>query len=259
MSQADLAGPLKEIFGKGFGPMLAVLQTDFAGLGQMMKRLGLIMDTETAVSLDMIGDAFSMLANIIVSQLGPAMLWLAETLFKAFGKLVAAPAGGLGAGTAKMGAGEAIVATAKASGIGIAGLFKRYVLGESEEDIKGWIKGKMGAAGFDVKALEAATKTSEETWLGPLEELKKKIAEAAERLKTPVKPTYAGEDESKAPKVKLAKDSGGDALVRVGNFLGSNRNVLENLAQQQVGYLRRIATAVERNAMGGTGDTEFPP
>jgi hypothetical protein len=79
----EILGPIfRDIFGKGFGPIITLLQTDFEELHKKMENLGLIMSAETAVKLKGIGEEFELLSKIIVVSLGPALVSFTEWLLR---------------------------------------------------------------------------------------------------------------------------------------------------------------------------------
>ena len=88
-SPEDLAPYLRDLMGKGFGQLTAMLAGDYDALEKKMRKIGSIMSTETAVSLKLLSDEAGLLANIILVKVGPALLWLAEFLYKSFGGLAA--------------------------------------------------------------------------------------------------------------------------------------------------------------------------
>ena len=252
--QADLAVPMKEIFGKGFGDLIPVLQTDFDGLRKHMEALGAVMSTETALVFHELGNEMNLLSQVLVTQFAPAILWAAETIYTGLGRLVANPAAKLGAGTAHMGVVEGLLATAKLVGYGAAGLYKRAT-GESEPAVRKWIQSKAAGAGLDVPAMQGAGKAAEDSWMKPLDNFKKAIAEEGEKLKHPKKPTFKVPNEAKEEKSKGYHERS-DALLRVGNFLGSS--VIEGIANRQLTVLQQIADNT-RPSQGNEDTTSYPP
>jgi len=251
MSQEELGPILRDILGRSFGQLLPVLQTDFEELEARMRKLGTIMDTDTAVKLDILGDQFSLLASIIAVNLGPALLRLAELLYKMVSGV-----------SSTWAAAKAYVKKSP------EGQIHDMVVAHgdrpwSKEEIAEFDRKRMNTGAMEGEAVAAAkdaglAKFNE--WMTGLEKIKEQLAAAAERLKNPVKPTFDPEttDDTKAKKVKLTQDRGGDALTRVGNFLGSSRNVLEEIGNRQVGFLKEIAYNTRRGPASGEG-TMFPP
>jgi len=68
---------LKEIGGKSAGGLLNTFKTDLDEAGAKARAMGAVMDTETTVALAALGDQFSIITQIIASQVGPALLGLA--------------------------------------------------------------------------------------------------------------------------------------------------------------------------------------
>ena len=83
----QLSGVLRDVLGKGFGPDIAVLKTDFGELGEKMRKMGAIMDASTAVELKAFKDEMGLIGSIIITQLAPVLVQLGEAAFKAFALL----------------------------------------------------------------------------------------------------------------------------------------------------------------------------
>jgi hypothetical protein len=231
-SVEDIGPALKEVLGKGFGELIPTLKTDFDELGAKLKKLGSIMDSETAVSLKMMGDEFEIIGTILTTHLAPALLWTAETLYKAFAKFSGLSAAA-GAGTSNWGTKEWF----QAAMTPIVPAFAALV-----------------AKNFDSKSAKTAYDDTTKPLIDSLDELKKKIAEDAEALKHPKPRT--GEAES--PEIKAAKRIASipsDALVKTGNFLGTNGNTIERANQQKIELLRQIA----HNTAGASFGTNAHP
>jgi hypothetical protein len=248
MNQADLAAPMKEIFSRAFGELIPVLQTDFESLGAKMRKAGAIMDTETIAALDLLADQFSILSNIIAAQLGPVLLTLVESLWKLYAGISATWA------YIKVKAPHtmdlASASTAAGMSYGAVPPSLKPALNYSKDEVEALNKA----------AKEAALKQFTKVMDG-LGSLKQQFADAAERLKNPPKAKFEADlPDEKAPKVKLAKGDSGDALTRVGNFLGSSRDVLTDVAFRQLNYLSQIAQHTNKLANNSsTSGSIFPP
>ena len=271
MNQADLEGPMEEVFGKAFGELIPVLLTDFQVLKKHMERLGIIMDTKTAVALDLLGNEFSLLSKIIVVQLGPALLTFLETVYKCVAGLAAGWAwvkSFFGTGVATPEAKLSRLGASMASGFG--GPSPEYYAEKKrlEQEIA---KDKASAAekgmtldqyrkdqnGDPTENAKKAALETIEKWTKPLDELRKELSDQTERLNKPVVAKYVFPDESKSPARKLMVDRG-DALLRVGNFLGSGGSVIEGIANRQLTVLQQIADNTRPSQ--GNGDTmSYPP
>lgn len=212
----NLAPMLREVLGKGFGEIIPVLKTDFDELGGKMKRLGSIMDTDTAVRLKYVGDEFSLLSTIMTTQLAPAIIFAAENIYKAFAKL--------------------------------SGVFSGLGAGTSNWTIKDWVmalnpitSGVTIATKFDAKAAGEAYVDTSKPLLDELEAVKKKLQEEADKIKNP-KPIVPEVSETPAKKSKSEhlEHMQTDALVRVGNFLGSTGNTISRVDQRKIDLLNKI-------------------
>jgi hypothetical protein len=249
-----LAGPMRDILGKGFGEMIPVLKTNFDELGASMKKYGGIMDAETAVKLKALSDQFTMLAQIIAANLGPALVKLAEFIYTNLlkgGKALAGASASAGAGTATMSGWQQAKMYPQMLGWGANDLFHRVFMGRSEEESKKYIKGKMAGAGFNVKAAESATAAAEAPWQGKLDEfseLMKRMAEKAKELNNPAAPDFAG---APSKLTRKALEVPGDSLTRVGNFLGGSQSAIQRMAAQRTEYLRQIALNTGGRKHGG--------
>ena len=62
------------------------------------------------------------------------------------------------------------------------------------------------------------------------------------------------EPKEKAPR---AYHESGDALIRVGNFLGSSKDVLEDIGQRQVQLLQQIAANTKPAPAGSGGMSDY--
>lgn len=212
-SVESLAPALKEILGKGFGEIIPVLKTDFDELGDKMKRLGSIMDTETAVKLKAIGDNFDLLKNILAVQLAPALLTFVETILTIIGKIkqFGAFLGGAGVGDQEH----------------KHGVLHDFFLGE-KIDVKDFLK----------RAREGKKESDKvgDEWKKTIQALRDKLKKEADDLKNP-KPINTADGAIKSAAVHHARVQS-DALVKVGNFLGSNGQTISRVDQQKIGLMK---------------------
>jgi hypothetical protein len=186
---ADIGLQMREILGKGFGEIMPLLRSDMEELDAQMRKMGLIMDTDTAVRLHMLGNELSMISQLLVVQLGPAIISAVRTILEAVGKFKSTEA------------------------------FTK-VLSPEKHAFVDLLSGKSKL--LDPKAIGAAIKAGREAgegWDKILEKLDEKLREEAEKLKHPVAPTFGDDAAGAGKKGRAMKE--GDALVRVGNFLGT--------------------------------------
>jgi hypothetical protein len=104
----------------------------------------------------------------------------------------------------------------------------------------GWID---EAADQIVARINSGQPGLKDSWDKVIAQWKEESAKLAVRLKEPIKSNFAGnplEVEAEPGKVGRMHDHG-DALIRVGNFLGSSRDAMENIARKQVDLLQQIA------------------
>lgn len=90
---ADIANDLKQIFGRGGMELFGTLKTNFDALGDKMKESGAIMSEQVAVKLKALGEEYEFISRIIISQLAPSLLALAQWAYKISVRATGAVAG----------------------------------------------------------------------------------------------------------------------------------------------------------------------
>ncbi len=251
MNPANFEPLMKAVTGlRSVSELIPFLQTDFEELGDKMKKMGMVVSTDMAVKLKAVGDNFEMLSQILVAQVGPALLQFVEWLLNhGIKPLVGIEATGaaLGGGTANWSFRD----------------FLKYF--------------GFGPAIFDYTPIkpfdkQAAKESAVDVMNGYYEfqksiaEAKKKLEEEANRLKNPTPPNFddfSGTVKDK-PGAKGRIDSS-DSLVRVGNFLGDSQGSMVNIAEKQLVELRGIRQILGRRTPGDSGyrgdvndDATFP-
>jgi hypothetical protein len=103
----------------------------------------------------------------------------------------------------------------------------------------------------------------EKEGLDQIAAMREKLSEEARKLDHP-KPIFGLDEEMAQTKSKTKKLQDADALVRVGNFLGTSKDAINNIAQEQLlvakqsrDYLRTIATRAPAY-QGDVNDTFYP-
>lgn len=227
----------KELGVKAFGKLIPFLKTDFDALAAELKKVNAIMDTETAVKLSHLSDEFSLMGQILTSLLGPALIDFTELIYSLMlklGKNLAGAAGFYGAGTAKMNPLQAAGALLKTAGLGA-----EHLLGIIDTKT---LKERL-AKTIDMGAAVPAGKKAKEPWeaaTAQFEKYLKKMKEEADKLNHPKEADLTGS--VLPPKMsKKALETPTDSLIRIGNFLGSNQNMISNLNQRKVQLLQVIA------------------
>lgn len=250
----ELGVIFRELGVKGFGKLIPFLKTDFDELGAKMKKIGAIMDTETAVKLKSLSDEFSLVARIITSQVGPALIKFAEWLYTnvlKLGKGVAGEAGFLGAGTAKKSGLDAVVTGFRAAVL----QGSKWMLGEKN------FKTGMAAAGFDLEAAQEGQKAAQSPWdkaLAQLAAFQAEMKRRAEELDHP-KPADLSASALPPKMSKRALETPTNSLLRIGNFLGSSQGLIMQINQRKVSLLQQIANntkPVARQQKQFVGDIE---
>jgi hypothetical protein len=218
-----IANQLKDVIGKSFGEITPMLQTDFEELQTKMQNLGMIMDTDTAIRLRYLGEEFSMLSQIIVTQAGPALLKFVDVVLIAIGKLrsVGSFAGG---------------ATSNISG-------KEFL--KMLIPIYGWKFVAQGAKKLDFNAGGKAKDQTDAEWAKVMADFAKKMAEEAEKLKHPPKPDFTSNvdvNKKEAKAEKLGQLAGND-LLKIGGGLGQTdvNYRLQRLTESSNRFLAQIA------------------
>jgi hypothetical protein len=241
-NQGQLGPLLAQVTGgvKAVGEIIPVLKMNLEALELAMRKYGAILDTETAVKLKHVNDAFGLLTQIIVTHLGPAIVGFVEYLWKT--------GAGLAAGFAWLKSyigdrGGEIAATAgDALLYGIGGISKKDALENAKERESEAVTPKQAAENAHKAALAAFKAVND-----PREQWEARMAELAYELDHP-KPPEGGGFKGDLPKYSpKAFETPGDSLVKIGNFLGGSQTVLTRMAEQRTNYLRVIAAAVTRS------------
>lgn len=250
MSSQELIGPLRQIGGRGAGSMIPMLKDELGELREEAHHLGLVMKSETALELKDIADRMKILAQIVVVHLGPAIVGVMEKLLKfvnflravkeftgqegknvggrtltALGSFIPGPAGGLIAGY-----GRAVSDVTKEGGL-VAGIKDAF---ESAKD--------------KFKELNEGDEKRFQDMLRRQKELENINADPEFDLS-------GGKDKvPREHKERLATDS----LVKVGNFLGSSRDIIADIAKQQLQELQKIRAALTSGISNGNSDMGIP-
>lgn len=248
----DLNGPGAAIFGvRQFGQLLPVLRTDLEELEHHMQSLGSIMSTEAAIGVKMLAEQFSLLANIVSAHLAPVLAQVSDKFLLFKGVLDSVTAAG--------------------------GYFLRAITDEKLSDSElssPWGLAKGVQRIFKQALEEAGAAAGKEYGESEIKraELKSMMAAAADRIRNPPKPEIAPSLETKAKANKIAHGSmpDSDALLAVGNFLGSGRGLVNSIAEQHLQIARQqldaqnttndkldeMTMAIE--SMTSSGDLDIP-
>jgi hypothetical protein len=238
---------------KDFGKMIPILKTNFQELAAKMEGMGAIMDNKTIVTIKRVSQEMSLLSQIMVSQLGPALVKLAEAIYEnalKLGKGVTGAGAFFGAGLSSFGAtatkekDSVAGALLKTAGYGAADIFARVFMGRTAAQSKAYLESKLLGMGFDLKGARAAAAKAEEESpftkrLKEFQALMDKFSKTATELDNP-KPHDFSSATIRRGLGKRELESPTDSLVRIGNFLGSGRNAFAETAKQTQ-YLAEIA------------------
>lgn len=246
MNQEVLGPILRDIFGKGFGELLPVLQTDFAELEKKMRETGAIMSSETLVKLKALGDELSFVSQIIVSHVGPALLKFGEMLYPIAAKIMggfSATGAAIGAGFHKQ-SGAQITAQALKDFTPLAWVdfFKRRLVGG--EGVGQAYKNAFLGENFDVKAAkEAGVESISETdkHLKEFETMLARMAEKANRLEHPVAAAFDEiEEETKAKSFR----GNVNQLQRIGAYISPYSVTLIDVNKKMERHLKSIDSKI---------------
>lgn len=235
----SLAPVLREVLGKGFGEIIPVLKTDFDELGDKMKRLGSIMDTETAVKLKALSDNFDLLKNILATQLGPVLLSFLEALIPVIGKIkeLSAFIGALVAGGWKKAAKD--FWTAHQARKTIVGHDAAQAMGlpDNAESKSKFEEAKKFLEEYDEKVAEAgkAAIDAGSAFDKMVQGIREKLQKEADDLSHP-KPINPDVGLVKAKKLHAIAS---DSLIKVGNFLGANGNTISRVDQRKISLMEK--------------------
>lgn len=254
---------LSEIFGRGFGEVVPVLKTDFGELSGEMKKFGALIGADTVAQVKILKDNFNLLNQIIISQLGPALVQLVRIIYESILKLggnIAGASAFFGAGTAKMGAGEAALTMAKIVGFSLENMFNRTFRGMSQKDAAAILASQVSGTGFILPEAQKSGNLAAAPWEKALADLETRMANLAKDF---AHPPNAGPIIPPPPQVssRIPRE---DSLIRTGNFLGSSATTVNYLAEQQLrtqirieAHVRTLATKAKDNRKQPSGLGDF--
>lgn len=227
--------PLREIIGRAGGQIIPMFSTNLSELEEEMKKTGAIMDAEVAAKLKVVGDEFDIMSRVITSQLAPALLALAEWVYKIANKTAGKVAGaGAFYGQVSVGMQAAPNDPNNKNRMKDGRLNFWKELRDQIFDPK-----KNGAA-------IAAASGAEKPFDLNIKQFEEMLKNAAEKTKVTMPATNFLDME------KTKQTSGSriptDSLVKVGNFLGSNVGVksASNLAMQTANNTKRAADTLDK-------------
>lgn len=242
---------------KGFGPLIAVMRTDFDRLGKHMHQFGSIIDSESIAKIKLLGNEFSLISNIVVAHLAPAILKVVDVILHAIAGLSSAWASIKSFFTDKP------ANDAMQSVMGATPGFGGYTPSQKEFIAKGGVKHTTPAQDsirrkFAIQA--GAEKMSE--WDKFLGELQNRLLAYQFELNHPHAADFDRSTlpEKMSPKALLSPT---DNLVKVGNFLGGRGLGLQftqvQLLQQianNTASMARLKGSVNRTITAGSWRTD---
>ncbi len=219
----DFTSDLKEIGGKT-APQLGALIQHIDELGEAAERAGAVIDAKTIASVKQAKDELQVLSDVLMASLSPAIASVMDVILHGLNHIRA----GL---------------TFLADFTSKPDIFKN-LLKAATGLVPGAMGGKMsreGMAGVEKAFSESFDVAATDLAQADMELNAKKTA-LTNALTNP--PDVEGKIERKVGKEKQVakiKDVSDDSLIRVGNFLGSSKDVLESIGRDQVMYLKQIA------------------
>lgn len=238
-SPQEVIGPLREIGGRGAGQLLPMLREDLDEVREAAHRLGVIMKSEDAVMLKFVADEMSILAQLMVAQLAPAIVVVAEAIM-------------------------GLMAVLKSN----LTFWKTFSQGKGGQGVKTLWDELLSPHFFNQKPPSEIKKAFQDIWQGFVESGAKSEGdqvESAERFvrlrnmlmdkqklmeqigATPDFESGTGQPKQRNSRRELYTDS----LLRVGNFLGGAQNPMISIAHTQTRLLTQIANNTSKKAKGG--------
>ncbi len=261
--------------GKGMNVAIPLLRGGIDDAEKSLRQMGALMDTETAVKLKHLGDQMSLVSTMLTSMFAPAIIKVVDSLMDAAsrylgfidGKTENAPTGAIGRfGKGVLGLGTGLVGlwNTVGSAIGIPGAEENA---KQQVDFTNKMFAQAGWGGGVLDSMaESINKAASQggSLQGAFDAMRKKfqaeIAAEVARLNNPLPPEIGGPlagSEKKLHNPRMHED----ALMRVGNFLGSSDNMLSRIGERTNqllhsidGHLARMSHRTLHNE--GTG---FPP
>lgn len=214
-SSTDVTRILSELIGSRIGgTMVNTLQSDLEALGEQARKVGAVLDQQTLQGLAKLNDQFSILSQILYGTFGPALLEAAKLALTAFHLVL---------GRAKQG---------------------ENVLGKIQP-MEALTYASTGLAGIVAliarfKQLSNAFPEGGQAFDAEMEKLAQKLA-SMDSVKpfvpgqVTVEPAVGGQTQRQRAAAALSTD----AMVGVGNFLGRNPALINNIAFDQLEVARR--------------------
>ncbi len=227
-------GALQQIGGRGAGALIPMLR-NMDELLDAARDAGAIIKGETIAALKVATDEMRLLAQIVITQVAPAIAILMESLIALFNVIKADIT------------------------------FYKEVAQRSGKTVGDWFIGSI--TGKDRKKfpfkevaqqITEAGAASENQLTDDMKGLFSRMAILASMLTNPAHPDFSG---NIAKQAKL-KPPESDALTRVGNFLGTSaRSMLETIADKQLISLKEIEKHTKKLAekSSNADDLDFPP
>jgi hypothetical protein len=218
---------------------------------QEARKVGAVVSEEVVEQLDMIGDEFTVLSTVLRANLAPAIIWTIEGIVRMVGKLKA-NSGFLGAGTSEWGTEDWVKGALRFLPNYAADMAGNIFGADTTSDAWDAQKDKMislfgGFLGdwalsgkkFDYASAGEVHDSETTAWQAMIQGLKDDVAAKNARRKAMSSlPGFDGIEEKRDAGKKFKSDA--DELVRVGNFLGSGRNALEQIGEETNRLLSEI-------------------
>lgn len=239
-SSQDIIGPLRDIGGRGAGALLVMLKDDLNALAEEAEKLGIIIKSEDLLALKFISDEMKILAMVMTGMLAPAIVYLFNQIIKAMNTI---KADGTFWGTFSANKGGQAVA-AIWDELTSSKLLNKRSPEEMKKLFEDLNKGFVEAGAVSETVLNELDDASAEM-IKKLSDMQKQIEDINRHPQLDI-----GIEKNKHPHHQIQ----GDALTRVGNFLGSSAHPMVRIGEKQLHILHQI----ERNTShGGHNGSQF--
>ncbi len=232
----EFIGSLKDVGGKGAGNLIPMLKEDIDAVREAARNAGAVMRTEQIASMKVAIDQIHLLSQVILAQLAPAVVFLAETF---------------------------AMLTRRAQDAG--SFWGDVTTNLGQIDKKGWMEVLKNTINplnwfkddpFERAFAQAGARSAARLQEGD-DDFENRIAALAKALSNPQHPDFESVmPEPKEKRAARAKEAS-DSLIKVGNFLGQSRDPISSIEVQQLEMLRKIEYNT-RPKPSSADSTEFP-
>ncbi len=230
----EFVGSLRDIGGKGAGQMINMLTDDLGELREAAHKAGAVMKDEDIIALKFLKDEMETLADVMVAQLAPALVYVMNVLIR-------------------------FINTLKAD----FGFWQSFLSGATQKDLRTALDAFMHpfsnptperqAAVDRLRKLFVESGAKSETTLEELnDETDARFAKLLANRQKRAVPEFDIPDAKEPKDHNTSRQIATDSLLRVGNFLGSATNPMVSIAHSQLRVLQVIARNTGQKPKGGS-------